>query len=73
MNQNTIKAYGLPNLVGGETVWRSFFLVDKQGIVQGKWIGEDSAVFSSEALLKAAQEIAGKPAEDAGEKKTSGM
>jgi peroxiredoxin len=73
MEQKAIKAYGLPNRVGSEIVWRSFFLVDQQGIVQGKWIGEDSAVFSSEVLLKAAQEIAGKPAEDAGEKKASGM
>jgi len=52
---------------------RSFFFVDKEGIVRGKWIGVDSAAFSSEVLLKAAQEIAGKPAEGAGEKKASGM
>ena len=52
---------------------RSFFLVDQQGIVRGRWIGEDSTVFSTEVFLKAAQEIAGKPAEDAGEKKPSAM
>ncbi len=40
---------------------RSFFLVDRQGIVRGRWIGEDLAVFSTEELLKAAGEIAGKP------------
>jgi len=57
----------------GRVAKRSFFLVDKDGIVRGKWIGEDLAVFSSEALLKAAQEIAGKPAEDAGEKKPTAM
>jgi len=52
---------------------RAFFLMDKEGIVRGKWLGEDMAVFSTEVLLKAAQEIVGKPAENAGEKKTSGM
>jgi len=40
---------------------RAFFLVDQQGIVRGRWIGEDLAVFSSEVLLKAAGEIAGRP------------
>jgi len=40
---------------------RSFFLVDQQGIVRGRWIGEDLAVFPNEELLKAAGEIAGKP------------
>ncbi len=70
MKLNAIKAYGV--MYGGK--WRRlFFLVDKDGIVRGKWIGEDSAVFSSEVLLKAAQEIAGKPAEDAGEKKPSAL
>lgn len=57
----------------GRVAKRSFFLIDKQGIVRGKWIGEDLAVFSTEAFLKAAQEIAGKPAQDAGEKKPSAM
>ena len=70
MKLNATKAYGV--MYGGK--WRrSFFLVDKEGIVRGKWIGEDLAVFSSEAFLKAAQEIAGKPAEDAGGKKPSAM
>ena len=57
----------------GRYAARVFFLVDKEGIVRGKWIGEDSAVFSTEAFLKAAREIAGKPAEDAGKKKPSAM
>ena len=52
---------------------RSFFLIDKQGIVRGKWIGEDLAVFSSEAFLKAAREIAGKPADATGARKPSTM
>ena len=36
-----------------------FFLVDKEGIIRGKWVGEDMAVFPSEPILKAAREIAG--------------
>ena len=70
MKLNATKAYGVMD--GGK--WRrSFFLVDKEGIVRGRWIGEDSGVFPNEPLLKAAQEIAGKPAEDAGEKKPPAM
>jgi peroxiredoxin len=57
----------------GQYPHRFFFLIDQQGIVRGKWIGEDSGVFSNEPLLKAVEEIAGKPAEDAGGKKASGM
>ncbi len=71
MEQNaTTKAYGV---VSGNKWRRSFFLIDKQGIIRGQWRGEDEGVFSNEPLLKAAQEIAGKPAEGVGEKKTSGM
>ena len=33
--------------------------VDKEGIVRGKWIGEDMAVFPNEPLLKAARELSG--------------
>jgi len=57
----------------GRVAKRSFFLVDKDGIVRGKWIGEDSAVFSNEMFLKAAWEVAGKPAEAAGGKKPAAM
>lgn len=45
----------------GRMAGRVFFLVDKQGIVRGKWIGEDLAVFPSEVLLKGAQQVAEKP------------
>ena len=48
---------GLEGLIAG----RSFFLVDKQGIVRGKWTGEDLAVFPNEVLLQAAQQMAEKP------------
>jgi hypothetical protein len=57
----------------GRLAKRSFFLMDKDGIVRGKWIGEDLAVFSTEMFLKAAQEIVGKPADGTGAKKSSGM
>ena len=49
-----------PNFVG-QGAGRVLFLVDKQGIVRGKWIGEDSAVFPSEVLLQSAQQVAEKP------------
>lgn len=45
----------------GRLAGRVFFLVDKQGIVRGKWIGEDLAVFPNEVLLQAAQQVAEKP------------
>jgi hypothetical protein len=35
---------------------RAFFLVDVNGIVRGRWIGEDLALFPTEVLLKAARE-----------------
>ena len=45
----------------GSDAGRAFFLVDQRGIVRGKWIGEDLAVFPTDVLLKAAQEVAQKP------------
>jgi hypothetical protein len=45
----------------GRIAGRAFFLVDKQGIVRGKWVGEDSAVFPNDVLLQAAQKMAEKP------------
>ena len=57
----------------GMVAKRSFFLVDQQGIVRGRWIGEDLGVFPNEELLEVAGEIAGKPAQDTSEKKPSAM
>jgi hypothetical protein len=51
---------GSPGLEG-RMPGRSFFLVDQRGIVRGKWIGEDLAVFPNDVLLKAAQEVAEEP------------
>src|SRR5262249_40269492 len=41
----------------GRGAGRAFFLVDKEGMIRGKWIGEDMAVFPNEPLLKAAREL----------------
>ena len=40
---------------------RAFFLIDTQGIVRGRWLADDSAVFASEPILQVAREVAGKP------------
>jgi peroxiredoxin len=39
---------------------RAFFLIDKQGIVQGKWLVENKAVFPSQEMLARARQLAGK-------------
>jgi peroxiredoxin len=39
---------------------RAFFLVDQQGIVRGKWLIANNAVFPSEDMLRVAREMAGK-------------
>jgi peroxiredoxin len=41
---------------------RAFFLIDTQGIVRQQWLvtGGEEIVFSSEPLLQAAREVAGK-------------
>jgi peroxiredoxin len=41
----------------GRAAKRSYFLIDREGIVRGKWIGEDMAVFQSDEILKAAREL----------------
>jgi peroxiredoxin len=68
---SVIKAYGVlygttegkneyPHMVG-RIAKRSFFLIDPQGIVRGRWIGGDLDVFPSEMLLHMAAEMAEKP------------
>lgn len=39
---------------------RSFFLVDEQGVVRGKWLGEDMDTFPNEELLEAARQLVAK-------------
>jgi peroxiredoxin len=68
---SVIKAYGVlygatdgkndyPHMVG-RIAKRSFFLIDPQGIVRGRWIGSDLDVFPSEMLLRMVSEMAEKP------------
>lgn len=40
---------------------RSFFLIDKNGIVRGKWIVPDSVLLPSEEILAAVRNLEGKP------------
>jgi alkyl hydroperoxide reductase subunit AhpC len=39
---------------------RAFFLVDQQGIVRGKWLIANNAIFPSEDILKVARAMTGK-------------
>ena len=68
---SVIKAYGVlygtpagkneyPYMVG-RIAKRSFFLIDPQGIVRGRWIGEDLDVFPTETLLHVLVTRAEKP------------
>ena len=41
----------------GKIAKRYFFLIDRDGIVRAKWLGEDLAVFPTEVLLKAARDL----------------
>jgi len=39
---------------------RGFFVIDKKGVVQGKWLLNNKDFFPSETILKKVQEIKGK-------------
>lgn len=36
---------------------RSFFLIDSQGVVRGRWLADDGVVFPSEPILEAARKL----------------
>jgi peroxiredoxin len=55
-----MKSYGVHSSVRQITARRSFFLVDQQGTVRGKWLPEEAAVFPSEPILEAARGLLGK-------------
>lgn len=57
----TIQSYGglNPDFKATAAI-RHFFLIDREGIVRGKWQGNTTDVFPTEPILKAAREIAGK-------------
>ena len=40
---------------------RGFFVIDKEGIVRGKWIVKNKDFFPSETILNKVRELAGKP------------
>ena len=46
--------------VKGRIAKRAFFLVDREGIVRGRWMGEDLATFPTGIILKAAREMVGR-------------
>jgi peroxiredoxin len=56
-----IKSFGVLSPTREITARRSFFLIDKEGSVRGKWLPEEAPVFPSETILEAARQIAGKP------------
>jgi len=58
---NTIKSYaGLNKAWLSTTAQRAFFLVDKDGIIRGRWLGTVTDVFPTEPILEAARAIGGK-------------
>ena len=71
-NFRTIRAYDVSQKVGetGRVFARqSFFLIDKEGIVRGRWVVKEKEpgavvasdeLFSSEPILQAARKLVGK-------------
>lgn len=56
----TIRSYGVRSEQREITARRSFFLVDQQGIVRGKWLPDEAIVFPSETVLEAVRALAKK-------------
>jgi peroxiredoxin len=59
------RSYGVVQHYPGEpmelTARRAFFLIDKQGIVRGRWLPEkQAALFPSDPIIRKAREITGK-------------
>lgn len=60
-----IRAYGvLQHYIGDPDrlrARRAFFLIDKEGVVQGRWLPfKQAALFDSDPMLQRARELAGK-------------
>ena len=56
---NTIQQFGVLKRIGKAKrpiAQGSYFLIDKEGAIRGKWMGNRGEVFPSETLLKAARE-----------------
>ena len=57
----TIKSYaGLNKEWASTTAQRAFFLIDKDGIIRGRWHGTVNDVFPTAPILDAARAIAGR-------------
>jgi len=57
---NTIKSYaGLNKQWASTTAQRAFFLIDKDGVIRGRWHGTVNDVFPTEPILEADRAIAG--------------
>ena len=58
---NTIKSYaGLNTQWSSTTAQRAFFLIDKEGIIRGQWLGTATDVFPTEPILEMARKLGGK-------------
>ncbi len=59
-NQKVIQQYGVQKHVGDAkrpVAKGSYFLVDKDGVIRGKWIPPAGTLFPNDVLLKAAREL----------------
>ena len=58
---NTIKSYaGLNTQWSSTAAQRAFFLIDKEGIIRGQWLGTVTDVFPTEPILEMARKLEGK-------------
>jgi peroxiredoxin len=56
-----IRSYGVMQQVGDPPrpfARRAFFLIDKDGIIRGKWLAEKNEVFPSQPILELALKLA---------------
>jgi hypothetical protein len=43
--------------LGVSAAQRAFFLVDREGIIRGRWLGNTTDVFPTETILEAARAL----------------
>jgi len=57
-NLTTIRSYaGLNTQWSSTTAQRAFFLIDKEGVIRGRWHGTVTDVFPTEPILQAARAL----------------
>lgn len=60
-NPKVTRSYGVlrshPKDPKQQVAIRSFFLVDKQGVIRGRWVVQDGIVLPSEEILSVARQI----------------